>query len=75
MVGGAAAALLALQCASNALNSEEETEQSTVRYRSRPYKGCATAMPCGCATAMPSECLSSTCDDYGTVYYNEKYDC
>lgn len=65
--GGAAAALLALQCASNALNSnEEETEQNTVRYRSRPYKGCATAMPC--------DCVSST-SDYGTVYYNEEFDC
>ena len=72
--GGAAAALLALQCASNALHSEEETEQNTVRYRSRPYKGCATAMPMGCSTAMPSDCVSSTCDD-GTVFYNEKYDC
>lgn len=63
--GGAAAALLALQCASNALNSEEE-ETEPVRYRSRPYKGCATSMPC--------DCVSST-SDYGTVYYNEELDC
>ena len=64
--GGAVAALLALQCASNAIHSEEEPEQNTVRHRSRPYKGCATAMPCDCTTAS---------SDYGTAYYNEEFDC
>lgn len=60
------AALLAIQCASNALNADDETEQNTVRYRSRPYKGCATSMPCSCTTAS---------SDYGTAYYNEEFDC